>query len=33
MVKSSKKLLIANKEAIICGWKLINKYSKNIKLK
>ncbi len=33
MVKSSKKLLIANKEAIICGWKLINKYSRKYKTK
>ena len=25
MVKSSKKILIANKESIICGWNLIKK--------
>ena len=31
MIKKSKKLLIANKEAIICGWNLINKESKKNK--
>ncbi len=28
MIKKSKKLLIANKESIICGWKLIKKDAK-----
>ena len=28
MIKSSKKILIANKESIICGWKLIKQVSK-----
>ena len=28
MTKESKKLLIANKESIICGWNLIEKLSK-----
>ena len=27
MIKKSKKILIANKESIICGWSLINNYS------
>lgn len=27
MIKKSKKILIANKESIICGWNLIKKYS------
>ncbi len=31
MIKFSKKLLIANKEAIICGWKIIKKNSKKYK--
>ena len=31
MIKFSKKLLIANKEAIICGWKIIKKDSKKYK--
>ena len=33
MTKLSKKILIANKEAIICGWKLIKKTSINHKTK
>ena len=33
MIKNSKKLLIANKEAIICGWNLINKEAKKNKTK
>jgi len=33
MIKNSKKLLIANKEAIICGWSLINKEAKKNKTK
>ena len=33
MIKKSKKILIANKESIICGWNLIKKYSKNYKTK
>jgi 1-deoxy-D-xylulose-5-phosphate reductoisomerase len=33
MTKLSKKILIANKEAIICGWKLIKKASINYKTK
>ena len=33
MVKLSKKILIANKESIICGWNLIQKEAKKIKLK
>ena len=33
MIKKSKKILIANKESIICGWNLIKKNSKNIKQK
>ena len=28
MIKSSKTILIANKESIICGWKLIKQVSK-----
>ena len=28
MIKSSKKVLIANKESIICGWNLIKKFAK-----
>ena len=26
MIKKSKKLLIANKESIICGWEILNKF-------
>ena len=33
MIKKSKKLLIANKESIICGWNLIKKLSKRYKTK
>ena len=33
MIKNSKKLLIANKEAIICGWSLIDKEAKKNKTK
>ena len=33
MVKNSKKILIANKEAIICGWELIKKTAKQKKTK
>ena len=33
MIKLSKKILIANKEAIVCGWKLIRKESKKYKTK
>ena len=33
MIKKSKKLLIANKESIICGWNLIEKLSKKYKTK
>ncbi len=33
MIKKSKKILIANKESIICGWDLINKFSKKYKTK
>ena len=33
MVKLSKKILIANKESVICGWDLINKYKKKYKVK
>ena len=33
MTKLSNKILIANKEAIICGWELINKVSKKNKTK
>ena len=32
-IKSSKKILIANKESIICGWDLINKFIKKYKVK
>ena len=31
MIKKSKKILIANKESIICGWNLINNYSSKYK--
>ena len=31
-IKFTKKILIANKEAIICGWSLINKELKKVKL-
>ena len=31
IIKRTKKIAIANKEAIICGWDLIKKKSKNIK--
>ena len=30
-IRISKKILIANKESIICGWNLINKYAKKYK--
>ena len=33
MIKKSKKIIIANKESIICGWDLIKKIQKNIKQK
>ncbi len=33
MIKFSKKILIANKEAIVCGWKLINTEAKKNKTK
>ena len=33
IIKSSKKILIANKETIICGWNLIKKVSKKYKSK
>ena len=33
MTKSSKKLLIANKESVICGWNLICKAAKKNKTK
>ena len=33
MIKFSKKILLANKESIICGWNLINKESKIYKTK
>jgi len=33
MIKKSKKILIANKESIICGWNLIKKYSLKYKTK
>ena len=33
LIKSSKKILIANKESIICGWKLINLSAKKYKTK
>ena len=32
-IKKSKKVLIANKESIICGWELIQTYSKKFKTK
>ena len=32
-IKSSNKILIANKESIICGWDLINKFIKKYKVK
>ena len=31
IIKHTKKIAIANKEAIICGWHLIKKILKNIK--
>ena len=31
MVEKSKKILIANKESIICGWNLIQKKAKKYK--
>ena len=31
--KNSKKILIANKESIICGWSIINKFAKKYKTK
>ena len=30
MIKSSKKIIIANKESIICGWNLIKKLHQNL---
>ena len=33
LMKFSKKLLIANKESIICGWELIKEKVKNLKQK
>ena len=33
MIKNQKKVLIANKESIICGWNLIKKKSKKYKTK
>ncbi len=33
MIKKSKKILIANKESIICGWNLLKKYSLKYKTK
>ena len=33
MIKKSKKILIANKESIICGWSLIKKKCKKNKTK
>ena len=33
MIKFSKKILIANKESIICGWKFINSIAKKNKVK
>ena len=33
MIKKSKKVLVANKESIICGWHLINRNSKKYKTK
>ncbi len=33
MIKKSKKILIANKESIICGWSLINNLSQRFKTK
>ena len=33
MIKKSKKMLVANKEAIICGWTLIKKIAHKIKTK
>ena len=33
MIQSSKKILIANKESIICGWRLIKKTAKKYKTK
>ena len=33
MIKKSRKMLLANKESIICGWNLISSYSKNTKQK
>tara|TARA_B100000963_G_scaffold356595_1_gene376987 strand:+ start:914 stop:2080 length:1167 start_codon:yes stop_codon:yes gene_type:complete len=33
LIKKSKKLLIANKESIICGWEIIKKRAKNFKTK
>ena len=32
-IKTSKKILLANKESIICGWDLIKKYKKKYKVK
>ena len=31
MIKKSKKVLLANKESIICGWNIINDIAKNQK--
>ena len=33
MVQLSKKILLANKESVICGWNLINKISRKNKTK
>ena len=33
MIKKTKKMLIANKESVICGWTLINKQSVKYKTK
>ena len=33
MIKKSNKILIANKESIICGWNLIKKKARNNKTK
>ena len=33
MIKKSRKMLLANKESIICGWNLISSYSKKYKTK
>ena len=33
VIRTSKKILVANKESIICGWNLINKLAKKYKVK